>query len=308
MINNHNSLIKNGRPYEIKRTVFYTGYLLVPVDTNKLLNLVKLPPHLNESDVKFLANSILITTGPAQPYILNKVGGIGYKQSWQVTGFAWFHSNICAARVAPVPPISVYHTDNHTPYIILAHHKNARPADANKIQNWEPVSADKQYVLQTVVGEKVQLRIEYENEAESEYDSLFERKTLKRRHSPPQQNHRGGYGNEENRRLNGGSGGFRGGNQNRGRGSGGWRGGGNNNNRGGRGGGPGRGGGGSSRGRGGGPRGYKSLDDVGSGGGRYNAQRGEPNYDDYVPPSGEGYNAAFPALGGNGSGGLPYGK
>ena len=35
-------------------------------------------------------------------------------------------------------------------------------------------------------------------------------------------------------------------------------------------------------------------------------QRGEPNYDDYVAPS--DYNAAFPALGGAGAGGLPYGK
>ncbi|KAF6219341.1 hypothetical protein HO133_005166 [Letharia lupina] len=307
MINNHNSQNKAGRNLEIKRTVFYTGYLIAPMDTAKLLTLVKPHPNMPETDVKFLANNILITFGPAQSPLLNKVGGIGFKQTWQVTGFASLDSKVWAARVSPVPPISIFHTDNHVPFVLLAHHKTARPGDANRIQNWQPVSADKQYVFQTTVGEKVQLRVEPETEGESEYDSLLDRRYLKRRHSPPpgpQQIHRNGHGNDENRRLNGGNG-NRGGTQNRGRGGGGGRSGGNNNNRGGRGGVPGRGGGGHNRGRGGGQRGaYKSLDDVGSGGGRYNAQRGEPNYDDYVP-GGDNYNAAFPALGG---GGLPYGK
>ena len=307
MINQHNSQNKVGRNLEIKRTVFYTGYLIAPMDTAKLLTLVKPHPNIPETDVKFLANNILITFGPAQSALLNKVGGIGYKQAWQVTGFASLDSKVWAARVSPVPPISVYHTENNVPFVLLAHHKTARPGDANRIQNWQPVSADKQYVFQTTVGEKVQLRVEPDTEGESEYDSLFDRRNLKRRHSPPpglQQIQRSGHGNEENRRLNGGNG-HRGSNQNRGRGGGGGRGVGNNNNRGGRGGGPGRGGGGNNRGRGGGQRGaYKSLDDVGSGGGRYNAQRGEPNYDDYVP-GGDSYSAAFPVLGG---GGLPYGK
>ena len=307
MINNHKSQNKAGRNLEIKRTVFYTGYMVAPMDTAKLLTLVKLHPNMPETDVKFLANNILITFGPAQSALLNKIGGIGHKQTWQVTGFASLDSKVWAARVSPMPPISIHHTENHVPFVLLAHHKTARPGDANRIQNWQPVSADKQYVFQTTVGEKVQLRVEPETEGESEYDSLFDRKNLKRRHSPSsglQQSQRSGPGNDENRRSNVGNG-PRGGNQNRGRGGAGGRGGGNSSSRGGRGGGPGRGGSGNNRGRAGGQRGaYKSLDDVGSGGGRYNAQRGEPNYDDYVP-GGDNYNAAFPALG---SGGLPYGK
>ena len=307
MINDHNAQNKAGRNLEIKRTVFYTGYLISPMDVAKLLTLVKPHPSMPETDVKFLANNILITFGPAQSAILNKVGGIGYKQTWQVTSFASLDSKIWAARVSPIPPISVYHTDNHVPFVLLAHHRTARPGDANRIQNWQPVSADKQYVFQTTVGEKVQLRVEPEAEGESEYDSLFERRNLKRRYSlppGPQQISRSGHSNDENRRPNGGNG-HRGMNHNRGRsgGGGGGRGGANNHNRG-RGGGLGRGGGGNNRGRGVGQRGaYKSLDDVGSGG-RYHAQRGEPNYDDYVQ-GGDSYNAAFPALGG---GGLPYGK
>lgn len=306
MINIHNSQNKAGRNLEIKRTVFYTSYLIAPADTAKLLTLVKLHPNMPETDIKLLASNILISYGPAQSNLLNKVGGIGYKQTWQVTGFSSLDSKVWAARVSPVPPISVYHTENHVPFVLLAHHKTARPGDANRIQNWQPVSADKQYVFQTTVGEKVQLRVEPETEGESEYDSLFDRKTLKRRHSPPpgpQQAYKSGHNNDENRRVNSGNV-LRGGNQNRARGGGGGRGGGNNNNRGGRGSGPGRGGGSNNRGRGGGQRStYKSLDDVGSaGGGRYNAQRGEPNYDDYVP-GGDSYNSAFPALG---AGGLPY--
>ena len=307
MINNHNTQNKSGRNLEIKRTVFYTGYMIAPMDTAKLLTLIKPHPNMLETDVKLLANNILITFGPAEPALLNRIGGVGHKQTWQVTGFASFDSKIWAARVSPVPPISVYHTENHVPFVLLAHHRTARPGDANRISNWQPVSADKQYVFQATVGEKVQLRVETETEGEKEYDSLFDRRSLKRRHSPPpgpQQNSRSGNSNDENRRHTGGNG-QRGGNQSRGRGSGGGRGGGSNSSRGGRGGGLGRGGGGTSRGRGSGQRGvYKSLDDVGSGGSRYNAQRGEPNYDDYVP-GGDSYNAAFPLLG---SGGLPYGK
>ena len=307
MINNHNTHSKAGRNLEIKRTVFYTGYLIAPMDVAKLLTLVKTHPNVAETDVKFLANNILITFGPAQSAILNKVGGIGHKQTWQVTGFASLDSKVWAARVSPVPPISVYHTDNHVPFVLLAHHRTARPGDANRIQNWQPVSADKQYVFHTTVGEKVQLRVEPEIEGENEYDSLFDRRSSKRRYSPPpgpQQVSRSGHGIDENRRHNGGNG-HKGINQNRGRGGGGGRGGGNTNNRGARGGGPSRGGGGGNGGRRGGQKGgYKSLDDVGSGNGRYSAQRGEPNYDDYVQ-GGDSYTTAFPALGG---GGLPYGK
>lgn len=302
MINQHNSQTKSGKFLEIKRTVFYTGYFLTPMDTANLLTLVKLPPNSNESDIKYLANNVLITFGPAQPHVFAKVGSIGSKQAWQVTGFGLWENRVWAARIAPVPPTSQIHTDNHVPLVLLAHHRAARPADANRIQNWQPVSADKQYVFQTTVDEKVQLRIEPAVDGESEYDNIYPRQNLKRRHTPPQQNFRGDHGNEPNGRPNGANGGPRGGYQNRTRGGGGGRG--NTNNNRGRAGASGRGGGGNNRGRGSGLRGsYRSLDDVGTVSARYNAQRSEPNYDDYVP-NGEGYNATFPALGG----GLPYGK
>ncbi|KAL8854041.1 MAG: hypothetical protein Q9221_001164 [Calogaya cf. arnoldii] len=337
MINGHNTAINSGNhalssPLEIKRTVFFTGYLVSPVDTIRLLTLVKLPSSTRESEVKFLANNIMITPRPCPQSLLEKVGGIGRKQTWQVTGIANYESRVWAARVTPVPANAQYHTDNPIPMVVLALVKSARPSDANRIQNWQPIPSDKQYIFQTEVGEKVQLRVEPVNEEEGEYESLFQNRNPKRRRDhqegPDTYRPRGGHhNNDENRRLNGVNGGYRGGNQNRGRG-------GNNNSnsgihnrnaRGGRGHNH-RGTSNNNNNRGRGGRGsYKSLDDV-QNSSRY-ANHGssyQPNYDDgagqnFSNNNTDGYNASFPALGGGigpynngaqggGDGGLPYGK
>lgn len=344
MINSHNATAPAGsRRYEIKRNVFFTGYLFSPADSAKLLNFVKLPPG-SESDFRFLADKILISHRLASASVLNKVGGIGHKQTWQVTGTACYESQIWAARVAPVPPTASYHTDTATPLVILALRKDARAVDAGRIQNWQTLPTEKQYIFQTVVGEKVQLRVDRANDGEIDNESPPAQRALKRRHAGVEesqaerdscrpaasQSYRGSYGNDDNRRPGpgGGNGSYRGGNQNRGRGGGNGPGGGNmhrhpshTGGRGGRGGGGG-GGGGAGRGGGGnrggrGRGGYKSLDDVGTGAGRYgaqgnayqNAQQQQPNYDDGPSNDGRGggdaaYNANFPPLGG----GLPYGK
>ncbi|KAL9101933.1 MAG: hypothetical protein Q9163_002871 [Psora crenata] len=316
MVNRHNAQLSHmARPLEIKRTVFYTGYIVSPSDTARLLSLVKVPPNLVESEVKYLANSILIVPRPADPNILNKVGGMGYKQTWQVTGFAFYQSNIWAVRVAPIPLTSNVHTINSTPLIVLATYKQTKPEAASRIQTWQPVPADKQYILQTVVGEKAQLRVEAESD-DNDVDSMLERRNLKRRHTPLQATFTGpriGYPNDENRRAMGGNLRY----QNRGRGAGAsglglGRGGGQNTSRGGRGGGgPVRGGGSYNRGRGWPRGGYRSLDDVGMENGRfYASQRGEPNYDDYAPGGGV-YDNTFPTTKGmdlDGAAGLPYGK
>ncbi|KAL9040747.1 MAG: hypothetical protein Q9180_001724 [Flavoplaca navasiana] len=338
MINGHNTALISGNhplsaPLEIKRTVFFTGYLVSPIDTARLVTLVKLPSGTRENEVKFLANNIMITPRPCPQLLLDKVGGIGRKQTWQVTGIASWESRIWAARVTPVPANASYHTDNPTPIVVLALARNARPSEANRIQNWQPIPPDKQYIFQTEVGEKVQLRIEPAVEGEGEYGSLFQNRNPKRRrdHQEGPDSYRparGGHHNDENRRLNGVNGGYRGGNQNRGRG-------GNNNanpgnqnrnTRGGRGGHNHRGNN-SSNNRGRVGRGaYKSLDDV-QNNSRY-AHHGssyQPNYDDGGPGqnfsnnNNDGYNSSFPALGGGigtynngaqggGDGGLPYGK
>lgn len=347
MVNVHNDALNSEAlsvpaRLEIKRTVFFTGYLIPPADTAKLLTLVTLPPGIPESEVKFLANTILITPHPCPASKLEKIGGIGHKQMWKISGAAVYESKIWAARVTPVPPLSVVYTENSVPIVVLAHFKGARPVDANRIQNWQPVASGKEYVFETVVGEKMQLRVEREVDGETEYEGLFPHRGVKRRidepryegdsYRPSPHNPRNGYSNDENRRP-GNSGNYRGGNQNRNRGAGNGPGGGQHrhvshaNGRGGRGGGGGGGGGNRGRGRGS----YKSLDDVGTGNSRYGWQGNgyptsqQPNYDDgpsssFAPGTGEPYHSAFPALGGGGSGGrehngashgdggLPYGK
>ncbi len=267
LINEHNVLVREGKAnkrLQIKKTVFYTGYLISNTDTQRLLTLAQLPANMPDTELKFLANNVLITPRPCPHSILEKVGGMGSKTTWEVTGTAVFENKIWAACVRPVPEGKKYYTENPVPIVVLALRKGARPIDAGKIQNWQPVPPEKQYVFESTVGEKVLLRIEEEDPSEGEYESQFPNKTHKRKHAPDDNRResgsfanstssngggRGGY--QQNYGGRGGRGNFRG-NDSRG----GFRGG---NSRGGGGGGGGRGG--RSRGRGG--HNYRSLDDVG---------------------------------------------
>ncbi|KAL9047282.1 MAG: hypothetical protein Q9214_000107, partial [Letrouitia sp. 1 TL-2023] len=308
MIHVHNTSLSNGGQSQsglcaIKRHVFFTGYLIGPVDTLKLLDLIPLPQGISEREVKFLANSILITVGPFTPHIRDKVGGIGHKQAWQVIGLGTYEGRVFAARVAPVPADASYHTDNSVPLVVLVLLKGAHPADASRIQNWQPLSSDKQFIFQTEVEEKIQLQIERDAESRGYNKGSSNNRFAKRPRlndnrlatekdssrfvpSGPQKS----LFNDENRRVNGppgGSGVHRGANQSRGKGAG------NDgpqsrypirsHNRGARGVANNRAGSRMRGGRGG----YKSLDDVqsnvrfGSQGNSY-----QPNYDDNPGPTG----------------------
>lgn len=284
IINDHNAAITKGRIGKrlmIKKTVFYTGYLINSTDTQKLLTLVQLPSNMPDTEMKFLANNVLITPRPCPNSILEKVGGMGSKTTWEVTGTAVFENKIWAAQVRPVPETKKYYTENPIPIVVLALRKGARPIDAGKIQNWQPVPPEKQFVFESTVGEKVLLRIEEEDPQENEYESLFPNKSFKRKHAQDDENSNrhssGSYAYGQNPGSRGGGqqnyGGGRGG---RGRGSGSQRG-----NRGGRSG----GGGGKARGRGGGYS-YRSLDDVGEKS-AYNAAPPSYNvavaYEDFPP-------------------------
>jgi len=266
IINDHNVEVDKGNAKKrlvIKKTLFYTGYLVKATDTKKLLTLAQIPTNMPDSDLKFMANNILITPRPCPDSILEKVGGLGSKTTWQVTGTAVFENKIWAASVVPIPADKKVYTENSSTFVILALRKGVKPIDAGKIQNWQPVPPDKAFVFETTVGEKVLLRIEDEIRNETEYESLFPNKASKRKYgqdddspngrqtsgsyNPAQA--RGGYQNQsQNHNSRGGRGGR--GNSSQ-RGNGGGRGGRGNNN-----------GGGRGRGRGGGYN-YRSLDDVG---------------------------------------------
>lgn len=195
LINSHNALLsqkpprRGGRgqePLVIKKTVFFTSYMIEKADTKKLLQLVPLP---TSNDLKIHGNNIMICPRPCPPSILEKVGGMGSKMKWRVTGTACFENSIWAASVEPIPATVQYHTDNPSPLIVLALRKGARPIDAGKIKNWQPVPPEKAYVIETTVGEKVLLRIEPEDPSEDQYESLFPHKSSKRKHTGDEDGH-----------------------------------------------------------------------------------------------------------------------
>jgi hypothetical protein len=283
-INEHNIQIKSGNaphgtiPLQIKKTVFYTGYMIPANMTEKLSSLVNLPANAPRDDIRYLANSILITPKPCPKSILDKVGGLGAKMKWKITGISCFENKIWAARVEPVHKTAKYYSENPVPTVVLALRKNGRPADAARIVNWQPVPDSQAFEFDSVVGEKQLLRIEEETANESEYESYFPNRATRtqRRSQEPhdrQADHRPYHNARGRDRDDNRPNGYRGGNRDRGRGN-------NRNpsfgNRGNRGGYRGdRGGGGRGRGRGGGgggngPSQYRSLDDP---------NHGQPSHD-----------------------------
>ncbi|KAK3346288.1 hypothetical protein B0T25DRAFT_583505 [Lasiosphaeria hispida] len=269
LINDHNAALSKrkrgvrGERLMIKKTVFYTGYLINTPDTKRLLSLAQIPHNLPDTELKYHANNIMICPRPCPTSILEKVGGMGSKMKWEVTGTACFENNIWAACLKPVPSTAKFHTDNPSPLVVLALRKGARPVDAGKIQNWQPVPPEKAFVFETVVGEKVLLRIEAEDPGEGEYESLFPHKGSKRKHTAGDEDFRSRTGHphptgprNDQRNFHQPNHGGRGG-QNQGR----FRGGNSGSNRGFRGQ---RGGAPKGRGGRGGGHHYKSLDDMGT--------------------------------------------
>lgn len=160
--------------------------MLSASDSSRLIDHLltpQLPQGIAESgDIKLMANNIMITPRPASKSILDKVGGFGKTMKWQVTGIALLENRLWAARVAPVSATEKFYSENPVPVIVLALRKGARPIDASKIQNWQPVPPEKALIFDSVVGEKVLLRIEEEDASEGEWESLFINKGNKRRH------------------------------------------------------------------------------------------------------------------------------
>lgn len=188
MINVHNQAILDDKakpgtiPYKIKRSVFFTGYLINAADIERVKTLIKLPANCPEHEMKYLANNILITPKPAPRSILDKVGGIGAKMKWKITGLGQYEQRVWAARVAPATPNAKYHTDNHTPCIVLATRRQTKPIEATRIQNWQPVSPDQAFEFETTVGEKVLYRIEEEIADEDEWEASFPHSRNARKH------------------------------------------------------------------------------------------------------------------------------
>ncbi|KAI5776881.1 hypothetical protein EDC01DRAFT_680673 [Geopyxis carbonaria] len=176
MITDHNAAARGPHALRIKKTVFYTGYLLNSPTTAALLNALEIPRKVaTEMDVKLLANNVLITPRPASRAVLAKTGALGRRVEFEVTGVGCWENRVWAAMVKPVDPSIRIYTDNPAPIIVLAVRRSAKPIDAGRIDKWTPPPA--QIRFWTVVGERLLLRVEEEaGHYEGEWESLFPNK------------------------------------------------------------------------------------------------------------------------------------
>lgn len=167
MINIHNEAVDSGalpagsKTFEITRSVFYTGYLVSPSDTDKLLaagNILSLKTA--DKLVRTLGNNIMITPRPPTKQVLDKVGGLGKRMNWRVVAVGSLNNEVWAARVEPVNPGENFYIASPVPLVVLACRGRGRPVDASHIKSWQPLPEGKQFEIETVVGEKVQLKIE----------------------------------------------------------------------------------------------------------------------------------------------------
>ncbi|KAA8908110.1 hypothetical protein FN846DRAFT_777559 [Sphaerosporella brunnea] len=181
MVHEHNSVqrtIHGHRflPLRIKKTVFYTGYLLSSSTSANLLNTLEIPSMIaKENDVKLLANNVMITPRPASRSVLARTGPLGRKVEFEVVGVAHWEHKVWAALVKPVDNSIRIYTDNPEPTVVLAVRRGAKPIDAGRIDKSHYKPPAKPVRFWTVVGERLLLRIEEDNN-EGEWESLFPRR------------------------------------------------------------------------------------------------------------------------------------
>lgn len=193
MINCHNAAGggKRGK-LAMNKMVFFTGYLIKDADTERLLELLQLPPHLNRRDVKYHANSIMIGPRQCSDAVLAKAGGMSHKMTWRVEAIGSVDNGVWAVKVRPATPGATYHTAEVVPLVVLAVYRTAKPYMASQIRRWVPVAADKVFDFETTVGEKAILRVESEHTGADEQDDTNRPPPFKRHRGPST---RGGYNN-----------------------------------------------------------------------------------------------------------------
>jgi hypothetical protein len=222
MINAHNIAFKTGlspniKPYEIKKQVFNSGYIVAANDSHKLVALI--PPAVRSSrNVNVQASHISITVGAAPKHILDSVGGTGKAVRWRVTGLGVLENKIWAASVEPVPKTEKVLTLSRPYSIVLAMGSKAQPKDINFIRDWTNVLPDQAVEFDTVVGEKCSLSIVIEtNKNKAATDSLGANEDFVAIDGPPPtQSRRQKWQNDHQQPS--GNGNYRGGSVSRGRG------------------------------------------------------------------------------------------
>ena len=186
MLNVHNDLVSKDpitgkQQLQIKKTVFFTSYMIRPDDVEKIKKLVDIPNNISFSELKFLGSNILICARPCPPNILEKIGGIGARMMWKVVSTGVHNDSIWAVRVRPVQANAVYHTDSNAPMVVVAHRKGSRPADANRISKWTSLPPGESIIFETVIGEKVTLHIEGDGAGEGNAENFPTNRGFKRK-------------------------------------------------------------------------------------------------------------------------------
>lgn len=171
----------------VKKTVFFTSYIIGAQDTQRLLALADIPPDVPEAAVKQHATNIVICARPCPKDTLAKVGGMGAAMRWEVTGTACYHGGVWAACLSPVPSSAQYHCENPVPLVVLAVKKGARPIDAGKINTWTPLPPNQRFTFDTKVGEKMMLRVEADDPRQDDYQNIYAGSKRKQDAMNPQQ-------------------------------------------------------------------------------------------------------------------------
>ena len=167
LVNGHNAWVlsenapANATGWSIKRHTLFSGYLIDPAESQRLLPIANITPELiRKEGLRIVANNVLITPRPMTDTIKEKVGGMGAKVTWKVVALGTYENKVWAARVEPVPVTARFWTESNAPHVVLARKFDARAADAGRITQWSPIPPEKHISFDSVVGEKVLLRLD----------------------------------------------------------------------------------------------------------------------------------------------------
>jgi hypothetical protein len=160
LVNSHNEIVRDGKStHRVKATklikkVLYTAYQVKSAqDSARLAALVNTP-----TTAKRLANSILITTYPADFATLQKAGGLGKTIKFKVAAIGMIKDRIWVAEVNSIGPKAF--TTLPRLQVVLALNRGAKPSDARTIKEWHPLDSDLQF--EAVVSEVFRLSLEEE--------------------------------------------------------------------------------------------------------------------------------------------------
>lgn len=181
------SYVSNGQ-LNLKRVFFNLSYKVDPHCTKKLLEI--LVPHITKEDkvasevvesdsdnepskledyFDFHCNLMIITRRNDEQ-ILQRVQGLGHRDSWKVLQIGHVAGKVWALRLAPdtLEAASQCVTEKMPTELVIATSKESKAADTLKIDNWASVdSALDDLRINTTVKEQVLYRIEPKNPKQS---------------------------------------------------------------------------------------------------------------------------------------------